>query len=118
MSSEMPVDPIESASKGAMKGALEWTSEFVKEVVKKLKDKKLAFIQDEETIRIVKEQYNSGEWSNGGGELIEFTAANGSDVMECSALKGTVFGLRPHPLGTPTRSIKFNEREHIQVSIP
>ena len=53
-------DIIENVS-GAVKGFLEWTSESIKSIVQRFKDKKLAFIQDEETIRIVREQYSSGE---------------------------------------------------------
>ena len=60
--SSNPIDDIaESAIKGATKGALEWTKEQIVGFIKKLKDRKLAFIQDEETIKLVKEQYNSGE---------------------------------------------------------
>ena len=58
MSSE---DPVESLASGAAKGTLEWTSEFIKSLTLKFKDRKLAFIQDSETIQTVKEQYNSGE---------------------------------------------------------
>ena len=60
MSSE---DPIESAFAGAVKGTIDWTFDAIKSFVIKLKDKKLAFIQDEETINLVKEQYHSGELS-------------------------------------------------------
>lgn len=54
-------DPIESATSGAVKGVLEWSAEQIKSLAQKFKDKKLAFIQDSETIKLVKEQYNSGE---------------------------------------------------------
>ncbi len=54
-------DPVESVTSGATKGVLEWSAEFVKSLVQKFKNKKLAFIQDNETIKLVKEQYNSGE---------------------------------------------------------
>ncbi|MBS3090453.1 hypothetical protein J4433_01650 [Candidatus Pacearchaeota archaeon] len=59
----MSYDPIESASKGATEGFLKWGEEFVKKLASKFKDRKLAFIQDEKTIKIVKEQYRSGELS-------------------------------------------------------
>jgi len=62
-SNEESENPIESMTKGVTKGFLEWSSEKIAEFIGKLKDKKLAFIQEEETIRIVKEQYNSGELS-------------------------------------------------------
>ena len=54
-------DPIENASSGAVKGFLDWTLDQIKSLVLKLKDKKLAFIQDIATIDIAKESYNSGE---------------------------------------------------------
>lgn len=57
----MSYDPVERAASGAVKGALDWTADSIKNLVKKLRDGNLAFIQDEETIEIVKEQYNSGE---------------------------------------------------------
>lgn len=61
----MSYDPIESASKGAVKGftegVLEWGSDLIKGMATKLRDGKLAFIQDQKTIQIVKEQYRSGE---------------------------------------------------------
>lgn len=59
----MSYDPIESALKGATEGFLKWGEEFVKKLASKFKDRKLAFIQDEKTIKLVKEQYNSGELS-------------------------------------------------------
>ena len=57
----MTYDPIESATKGATEGALNWGSDFIKKLALKFKNRKLAFIQDEKTIDIVKEQYHSGE---------------------------------------------------------
>jgi len=59
----MSYDPIERAAKGATKGFLEWGEEFIKKIASKFKDKELAFIQDEKTIKRVKEQYRSGELS-------------------------------------------------------
>lgn len=58
MSSE---DPLESVTSGAVQGALTWSADFIKSLAQKFRDKKLAFIQDSETIKLVKEQYNSGE---------------------------------------------------------
>jgi hypothetical protein len=43
----MSYDPIESASKGATKAVLEWGSDIIKDLASKFKDKKLAFIQDQ-----------------------------------------------------------------------
>jgi len=54
-------DPVESAAKGATKAFLEWSTENIVKFANKLIDKKLAFIQDEKTIKLVKKQYNSGE---------------------------------------------------------
>ena len=59
----MSYDPIESASKGVMEGFLNWGEDLIKKLASKFRDKKLAFIQDEKTIKRVKEQYNSGELS-------------------------------------------------------
>ena len=57
----MSYDPIESASKGATEGFLNWGKDLIKKLASKFKDRKLAFIQDENTIKRVKEQYKSGE---------------------------------------------------------
>ena len=57
MSSEVVKDIVE----GATKGVLSWSAGFIKSVALKFKDKKLAFIRDEETVKIVREQYRSGE---------------------------------------------------------
>lgn len=54
---------VKNVTEGATKAFLDWTSEQIKAFIKKFKDKKLAFIQDEKTIKIVKEQYRSGELS-------------------------------------------------------
>ncbi|MFQ5620437.1 MAG: hypothetical protein ACE5FT_01180 [Candidatus Nanoarchaeia archaeon] len=51
---------IESAAKGATKGALEWTSGKIKELAKRFLQKGLAFIEDQETIDIAKEQRKTG----------------------------------------------------------
>jgi len=52
---------IEDAAKGATKGFLEFTKEQVVLYIQKFRDKKLAFIGEQKTIDIAKEQYNSGE---------------------------------------------------------
>ena len=54
-------DALSNATKGATEGFLNWSSNVIKDFVSKLRDKRLAFIQDEKTIKLVKEQYNSGE---------------------------------------------------------
>jgi len=57
----MSYDPVESAAKGATEGFLNWGEDLIKKFVSKFKEKELAFIQDEKTIKRVKEQYRSGE---------------------------------------------------------
>lgn len=52
---------VKDVAEGATKGALKWSEDFIKRIAVKFRDKKLAFIRDEETIKIVKEQYRSGE---------------------------------------------------------
>jgi len=54
-------DPIDSIASGVTKGVLDWSTDLVKSLAKKFRDRKLAFIQDNETIKLVREQYNSGE---------------------------------------------------------
>lgn len=54
-------DIVEKVATGATKGLLDWSLNSIKILAQKFRDKKLAFIQDEETIKIVKEQLNSGE---------------------------------------------------------
>ncbi|MEK6937990.1 MAG: hypothetical protein AABX04_03010 [Nanoarchaeota archaeon] len=46
---------------GITKGALDWSAEKIASFVQKLKERKLAFIEDRKTIEVVKEQYDSGE---------------------------------------------------------
>jgi hypothetical protein len=55
-------DPIESAAKGATEGALGWTEEKVKQLARRFRDRKVAFVQNPETIEVAKEQRNSSEW--------------------------------------------------------
>ena len=52
---------VDDVTSGAIKGFLNWSIEQIKSYIQKLKDKKLAFIQDEKTIKRVKELYASGE---------------------------------------------------------
>jgi hypothetical protein len=47
---------------GAVKGAISWSEDKIRELARQFKDRKLAFIQDDETITLVKEQLKSGEW--------------------------------------------------------
>jgi len=51
----------EDAISGAINGGLNWASSAIKSFAVKIKERKLAFIQDPETIELVKEQYRSGE---------------------------------------------------------
>lgn len=58
----MPSDKfISGTAEGVAKGTLEWTSEKIQSWIKKFKERKLAFIKEQKTIEVVKEQYNSGE---------------------------------------------------------
>lgn len=57
----MSYDPIKEASEGVVEGFLNWAEDYVKRLASEFRDKKLAFIQDERTIKRVKEQYKSGE---------------------------------------------------------
>mgnify|MGYP001568125875 FL=1 len=62
MSSDDSIDnSFESLAKGATKGALEWTSEKISDLVKRFRERNLAFIKEQKTIDIVREQYSSGE---------------------------------------------------------
>ena len=54
-------NPLSDAVEGVTKGLLEWSKENVSAFIQKLKNKKLAFIEESKTIEIVREQYNSGE---------------------------------------------------------
>jgi hypothetical protein len=55
-------DPIASATKGAVVGALTWTKEEVAALIAKLRDKNLAFIQNKETIDLVRSERATEEW--------------------------------------------------------
>jgi len=55
-------DPIKSASQGITEGFLNCTIEQVKIYAQKFRDRDLAFIEDQETIALVKEQRRSSEW--------------------------------------------------------
>ena len=56
-------DPIESASKGATKAVLDYSEEKIKDWIVKFKNRKLAFIEDRETINETIEHRKTGEWS-------------------------------------------------------
>ncbi len=47
----MSYDPIESVAKGATEEFLKWGENLIKKFVSKFKEKELAFIQDEKTIK-------------------------------------------------------------------
>lgn len=55
-------DPISSATSGATEGALNWSLEQIKSLAQKFLNRNLAFIEDSETITLVKEQRKSAEW--------------------------------------------------------
>ena len=58
----MNSDPVESASKGATKGLLEYSEDKIKSWVRKFLDKNLAFIENEDTIKTVKNQRRKSEF--------------------------------------------------------
>ncbi|MAG78581.1 hypothetical protein CL616_04425 [archaeon] len=55
-------DPISSAAEGATQGFLNWGKEEIKNWITKFKNRDLAFVNDNETIELVKEQRETGEW--------------------------------------------------------
>jgi len=60
MSSE---DPLASAAEGVTKGFLGWTEEKIKGLVRRFQDRDIAFVQNPETINLLKEQRNTSEWN-------------------------------------------------------
>lgn len=59
MSSE---DTIESAAAGISKGVLEFTVDQLKILAKRFSNRDISFIEDEPTIRLIKDQRRSSEW--------------------------------------------------------
>ena len=57
-------DPVESATKGAVKAGIEWSEEKIMQVYQAFKTKKLAFIEDRETIDRIQKQRRKGEWEH------------------------------------------------------
>ena len=58
----MPSDnPVSDIAEGAAKGILDWSLDKVTSFLQKLENRKIAFIEEQKTIDIVKEQYLSGE---------------------------------------------------------
>jgi len=55
-------NPLASAAKGATEGLLQFGKEQIKEWVRKFRERSLAFIEDQETIDLAKEQRTTGEW--------------------------------------------------------
>lgn len=55
--------PITDAAEGVTKGVLSWGEEKIKSLASGFLDKKLIFINNKETIDLVKEQLKSGDWS-------------------------------------------------------
>jgi len=47
---------------GVVKGSLDWTKDQISDLVAKLRNRSLAFIEDRETIELVREQRHSMEW--------------------------------------------------------
>lgn len=59
MSSE---DPVASAAEGVTKGVLVFSEEKIKGLVKRFLDKDIAFVEDPETIKLVKQQRKTSEY--------------------------------------------------------
>lgn len=59
----MPSEELQDATAGAVKGSLSWGEEKIKSLVRKFINRELQFIQDDDTINLVKQQLKSGEWS-------------------------------------------------------
>lgn len=55
-------DPIEKIVAGATKGGLDWGSSKIREFVERFKNRELVFIEDYETIELVKEIRQKSEW--------------------------------------------------------
>lgn len=56
-------DPVASATRGAVRGALDWTKDQVVELVKKFRNRKLAFVQSEETVSLILNERRREEWT-------------------------------------------------------
>lgn len=61
-SEDAPGDFVEASVKGAVKGLLEFSAEKIQELIEKHKQGALSFIEDSETIELVKSQKNRPEW--------------------------------------------------------
>jgi len=58
----MPSDnPVSDAAEGITKGVLDWSLEKITSFISKLKNKKLAFLENPQTMETVMDQYRSGE---------------------------------------------------------
>jgi len=62
MSSDEP-NIITNTAEGVTKGVMSWGEEKVKSFVQSFRDRRLVFINNKETIDLVKEQLKSGDWS-------------------------------------------------------
>jgi ribulose 1,5-bisphosphate carboxylase large subunit-like protein len=56
------VSSDENVTAGVTKGVLVWSEEKVKDLVKKFKNRKIAFIKDEEIIESLKNDENNSEF--------------------------------------------------------
>ncbi len=55
--------PITDVAEGITKGLISWSEEKIKNFAQNFLDRKLVFINHQETIDLVKEQLKSGDWS-------------------------------------------------------
>lgn len=56
-------DIVGDVTKGIAKAGIEWTEEKLKQFVRRFKDRNLIFVEESETIALVKEQRKKGEWN-------------------------------------------------------
>jgi len=89
MCSDTYKDTIEDITKGA----LEFGENKIKQLVQQFKNGKLAFIQDQETIDLVKKQLESGEWDLCKGyikdDFLKLLVKMGLTLRELDRLKET-----------------------------
>ncbi len=56
-------DPLASVARGATHGLLDWTKEQLAELVARIRDREIAFVQDPDTVDLVREERKSEEWA-------------------------------------------------------
>jgi hypothetical protein len=59
---EPPHDQIASVTRGAVHGALDWTKDQVAGLVNRIRNREVAFVQNRETIELIREDRRGEEW--------------------------------------------------------